>query len=322
MKLTDKLFLQAEDLWEEAADKPFVRKMADGTLPAAAFRNYMLQDYLYLQDYMDILRLTLDRAEDPDLAGFIRRTIDETERETYRVHLPNMKALGITDVEIKTCIRCGVIREYVEYMRSWLEKYGLLAGLTALLQCSWAYVYIGRKASDQNRDAILSSPYRSWFDAYTSEDYIRSNDMWIKALNDMSRDQSEEDISSGLSEDGTSRRQSRRDLPEEDINSDLFKDGTSRSQSEYDNSREQFGRDLSEEDINSELFKDETSRSQSEDDNSREQSKEDTIRRQSNNDLTEKDIISGLSEEETDRLCRIFRTCAEYENKFWDALDQ
>ena len=33
---------------------PFVTQMADGTLPTEKFRYYMLQDYLYLKDYVKI----------------------------------------------------------------------------------------------------------------------------------------------------------------------------------------------------------------------------------------------------------------------------
>ena len=56
MKFSDILYAHAKDLWEEAAEKPFVIAMADGTLDPARFRYYMLQDYLYLLDYIDILR--------------------------------------------------------------------------------------------------------------------------------------------------------------------------------------------------------------------------------------------------------------------------
>lgn len=215
MKLSDVLFLNTEDLWVKAADKPFVREMAEGTLSEDRFRNYMLQDYLYLQDYTDILRLTLTHTDDPSLTGFLNRIIEETEHETYRVHLPNMRRLGISDDEIVGAGREPVIEEYVRYIRSQLESLGLRAGLTALLQCSWVYAYIGQKTDERYHQKIQTSPYRSWFEAYACDDYVRANELWISTLDDLCTD---------------------------------------------------------------------------------------------------------LNEEETDRLCRIFRTCAVYENRFWDAL--
>ncbi|MBR3736856.1 MAG: hypothetical protein IKN07_13345 [Lachnospiraceae bacterium] len=56
MRFSDTLFAITEDLWKEALDKPFVKKMADGSLEKHLYANYMLQDYLYLQDYVEILR--------------------------------------------------------------------------------------------------------------------------------------------------------------------------------------------------------------------------------------------------------------------------
>jgi hydroxymethylpyrimidine/phosphomethylpyrimidine kinase len=38
-------------LWSEFIDHPFVRGIADGTLPAESFIYYLKQDYLYLQHY-------------------------------------------------------------------------------------------------------------------------------------------------------------------------------------------------------------------------------------------------------------------------------
>ena len=48
MRFSDTLFAATEDLWKEAMHKPFVVKMADGSLEKRLYANYMLQDYLYL----------------------------------------------------------------------------------------------------------------------------------------------------------------------------------------------------------------------------------------------------------------------------------
>ena len=147
MKFSEILYAAAKDLWEEAAEKPFVIAMADGTLDPARFRFYMLQDYLYLLDYIDILKSIRTYTRDPSLQAFLDRIIGQTEQETYRVHVPNMKEAGVSEEEIRTAVRADVITAYVAYMRGQLTESGLMAGLTALLQCSWVYAYIGEKVS-------------------------------------------------------------------------------------------------------------------------------------------------------------------------------
>ena len=182
MNLSQLLSARAKSLWKEAAEKPFVTEMARGCLSKDRFRRYMLQDYLYLLDYIDILRSIRTYTQDPSLQAFLDRIVGQTEQETYRVHVPNMKEAGVSEEEIRTAVRADVITAYVTYMRRQLTESGLMAGLTALLQCSWVYAYIGEKVSDRYGDQLRHSPYRSWFDAYTCPEYIEANQLWIDVL--------------------------------------------------------------------------------------------------------------------------------------------
>lgn len=182
MRLSDILYEKAEKLWKEAAGKPFVCEMAKGTLDEKRFRIYMMQDYLYLLDYIDILKSTAALTSDPGLQTFLQDIIEDTRNETFRVHVPNMKEIGISDSDLSDCSKAEVIIEYVDYMRQQLEENGLIAGLTALLQCSWVYAYIGEVLTARYPDEIAVSPYRSWFEAYTCREYVESNRKWIDVL--------------------------------------------------------------------------------------------------------------------------------------------
>ena len=179
MNLSKILPAAAERLWKEAAEKPFVTEMARGCLSKDRFRRYMLQDYLYLLDYIEILTCMLTYTEDPGLQDFLRGIIRDTKNEIGLVHLPNMEKMGISREEIEHCERAEVLSEYVDYMKCALREGGLTAGLTALLQCSWLYAYIGQIVTAKYADEVAASPYKSWFDAYTSDEYVRSNQSWI-----------------------------------------------------------------------------------------------------------------------------------------------
>ena len=48
MDIFDRLKAAAAPEWESYVAHPFVRRMADGTLPVEAFRTYLIQDYLFL----------------------------------------------------------------------------------------------------------------------------------------------------------------------------------------------------------------------------------------------------------------------------------
>ena len=192
MNLSQLLSARAKSLWKEAAEKPFVTEMARGCLSKDRFRRYMLQDYLYFLDYIDILTCMLSYTEDPELQAFLRGIIRGTEKETGLVHLPNMEKMGISREEIEQCEKAEVLSEYVDYMKRALQDGGLAAGLTALLQCSWVYAYIGQTVTSQYADEIEDSPYKGWFDAYTIKDYISANQAWIDLVDRETADISEE----------------------------------------------------------------------------------------------------------------------------------
>ena len=182
MRLSAVLFNSVHDLWDQAAEKPFVVEMAKGTLDERRYRYYMIQDYLYLLDYVLVLDRTQESTHDASLNDFIGFVIGQTRGETLRVHVPNMRKLGITDGDVARCPKDPVIVEYVEYMLDCLRKGGVLAGLTALLQCSWVYAYIAKRTLEAHGDELLASPYKGWFDAYTCTEYLEANQRWIDVL--------------------------------------------------------------------------------------------------------------------------------------------
>ena len=198
MKISRVLYEKALPLWQEAAKKPFVLEMARGTLSEEKFKRYMLQDYLYLQDYAEILKRALKQAEEqkegcakdsgedscstgPSLPDFLRGLIQVVEIETENVHLPAMRQMGITEEEISRAARLPAFAEYVTYMQRCLDK-GIRSCLTALLQCSWNYAYLSAEVCAHLPEEVACSPYKSWFDAYTGRDYVEANQRWIDFL--------------------------------------------------------------------------------------------------------------------------------------------
>ena len=186
MKLSEILFSKAKELWDQSAKKPFVIEMAKGTLDKELFKRYMLQDYLYLQEYIGILKSIRDIAEDEETKAFLGRIVDGTAREIESVHVHNMEELGITKDDIEKSRMFPVISEYNGYMRKCVEEFGLTGGLAALLQCSWVYAYIADVSVRNYKDEIAGSEYCSWFEAYTCQSYLDTNQMWIDLLDEQS----------------------------------------------------------------------------------------------------------------------------------------
>lgn len=101
MKITDTLYSEVEALWEKAAEKEILIKMADGSLDENRYSRYMLQDYYYLLEYKDILERLLKLSDDSEVSEFLKMAVDVTVYEIESVHLPAMKKLGISEDTIR-----------------------------------------------------------------------------------------------------------------------------------------------------------------------------------------------------------------------------
>src|SRR3954465_7749124 len=69
MRFTEQLRQQAAAVREQVFHHPFVTGIGDGTLPLAAFRYYMCQDYVFLIDYCRVLALAVAKADDHETMG-------------------------------------------------------------------------------------------------------------------------------------------------------------------------------------------------------------------------------------------------------------
>lgn len=175
MKLTQQLYHGVQDIWPQYLEHPFVLEMAQGSLPLEKFRYYMLQDYAYLRDYIKIFAACISKADDFGMIRFLCENMTAILEETERVHIPYMKRLGIGEKEI-AAVRPHIDNSsYSHYMICEAQSGSVLSGLTALLNCSWAYAYIGEHIVERYPSAPQQPHYGAWFDGYISSEYQKTN---------------------------------------------------------------------------------------------------------------------------------------------------
>ncbi|WP_022873598.1 thiaminase II [Nesterenkonia alba] len=161
----------AED-WQAYTHHSFVEQMRQGTLPEAAFRQYLVQDYLFLIQF----------ARAYALAAYKSRTLaDITAAQDGLAAI-----VGETELHVRLCARWGLSREdlnaadehqaTVAYTRYVLDA-GLSGDLldlhVALSPCVVGYAEIGARlapAVEDNPD----HPYAEWISEYAGEEYQQS----------------------------------------------------------------------------------------------------------------------------------------------------
>lgn len=170
MDIFDRLKAAAAADWQSYVDHYFVRQLGAGTLPHAAFRTYLVQDYLFLIQF----------ARAYALATYKSRSLAD-----MRAAQAGLAAiLDEMDLHVRLCGRWGLSPEDIEaapehqatvaYTRFVLDcgAAGDLLDLhVALAPCVIGYAEIGRNLMPNGIDALGDHPYREWIGEYAGEAY-------------------------------------------------------------------------------------------------------------------------------------------------------
>ena len=85
-----KLKNSVASLWETTYQHPFVQELGQGRLPQEKFKFYLLQDYLYLLDYVRLMAYAAIHADDELSMRYftaIQSDILDSELETHRNYM-------------------------------------------------------------------------------------------------------------------------------------------------------------------------------------------------------------------------------------------
>lgn len=169
MDIFERLKTASHEQWSTYVDHDFVRQMGEGTLPEAAFRTYLIQDYLFLIQFARAWalaayksRLPVDiRAAQAGLAAIL----DETE-----LHLRLCARWGLSRADIEAAPEHQATVAYTRYVLDCGAAGDLLELHAALAPCVIGYAEIGRSLAQRIGD-LNDHPYREWIGEYAGDAY-------------------------------------------------------------------------------------------------------------------------------------------------------
>ena len=153
--------------WMSYIDHEFVRRLADGSLPEACFRRYLIQDYLFLIQFARAYALAAYKS---DTLADIRQasaSLSAIAEREMSLHVTFCRGWGLSEAEMEATPEA---RETMAYTRFVLER-GMAGDLldlhVALAPCLIGYAEIARAIGTVAAD----NPYRAWVEAYACDDY-------------------------------------------------------------------------------------------------------------------------------------------------------
>lgn len=156
--------------WRAYTWHPFVRGLADGSLPLPAFRRYLVQDYLFLVQFARAFALAAYKAESP--AAF-RAKIEATGALLHEMtmHVEYCAGWGIAEAALLAEPEAA---ETVAYTR-WVLDRGIAGDIldleVALAPCTVGYGEIAQLIEASPTRRRVGNPYESWIAMYAGAEY-------------------------------------------------------------------------------------------------------------------------------------------------------
>ncbi|MGU3398983.1 thiaminase II [Brucellaceae bacterium D45D] len=167
-KLSTSLRAATLDHWTPYVEHEFVLRLADGTLPKAAFLHYLRQDYVYLHHYARAFALGVLKAEtreETKLCADIMHRLATTE---LPLHVGICSREGISEDDLYNTNEEPENLAYTRYVLDCGQAGDFLDLLTALIPCAHGYGEIGLNLA---ANAKPGTPYQEWIDTYAGPDY-------------------------------------------------------------------------------------------------------------------------------------------------------
>lgn len=177
--------------WEASFEHPFVKEIADGTLPLEKFKFYMLQDAYYLKHYTKVLALAAAKATDDTHIHYFLKTAQFIHEAELLLHRTTFKQLQVTDEEIMQFEVAPAAYNYVNHLYYAVQNGGVEEAFAALLPCPWLYQEIGQKIKGAQPNQPL---YREWIALYSSDEMIQTIAEQKAILNDFTQNSPQKQV--------------------------------------------------------------------------------------------------------------------------------
>ena len=170
-KLSAQLRLGNAAIWRAIMRHPFLRELQAGTLPMDRFIYFILQDYVYLLDFAQVLCMAGAKSGNLEtLAMFARHALGAVEVERS-FHASFGKELGFSRRQLDGAQKGPVTEAYIAHLQSVARAGGLNEIVAAVLPCYWIYGVVGKQLyKNRPRKPVI---FRQWIEIYASEDFWR-----------------------------------------------------------------------------------------------------------------------------------------------------
>ncbi|EEA20990.1 trifunctional hydroxymethylpyrimidine kinase/phosphomethylpyrimidine kinase/thiaminase [Talaromyces marneffei ATCC 18224] len=160
-------------IWHRFTHHPFVQGLGDGSLPLKNFKDYLVQDYLYLIHFARSNALASYKARTMKSIAASARIVLHINTETA-LHIDYCASFGLTREEMEATPEKQACVAYSRYILDIGQSEDWLALQIALAPCLIGYGAIARRLYDDAENTVKgeeNNRYWKWIENYVAEDY-------------------------------------------------------------------------------------------------------------------------------------------------------
>lgn len=156
------------DEWQAYTRHAFVEGLGDGSLPAASFEHYLIQDYVFLVHFARAWSLGVIKAETLDEMKVCASTVNALINHEMALHVKTCAATGIDEAALFSAKEEVANLAYTRYVMDAGLQGDFLDLIAALAPCCFGYGEIGHRLAGV---AAPDTAYADWIATYAGADY-------------------------------------------------------------------------------------------------------------------------------------------------------
>ncbi len=162
MTLSAQLWSDSSDVAADVLAHPFVRGLADGSLPSEVFAGYLAQDAFFLESFARAYALAL--AHSPDTSTLLTLAdLLAGVRQELGLHGSYAASWGIDMAGVQPL---PATLAYTEFLLATAATKGLGVVFAAMTPCMRLYAWLGASL-----DADAAGPYAQWVQTYADPEF-------------------------------------------------------------------------------------------------------------------------------------------------------
>ena len=163
MFLSKKLWNSNSELASQSLNTKFVQGLKTGKLPKNIFKEYLAQDYFFLESFAKAYGLAVSKSKDKNVIKSLSQLLDGVSDELI-LHETYAKEW---DIDLSTNFIKPATKNYTDFLDDVSKKQTVVEIIFAMTPCMRLYSWIGKRLSG----VIINNPYKRWIVTYSDESF-------------------------------------------------------------------------------------------------------------------------------------------------------